>query len=513
MTLTSRQDGYGIPDNVSYFESTDFKFFQKSMIEYILTVAASMQMDFVNSNVYLIDVGFKQYVLKDPSFGGMYSLWYTSPVVFVAGNTTFTQSIPWTSFFHEMGHNFTLNTPKDYYYGGKIDGNANAIYSETMAQIFQHATVYEIINNKENYGIGEDIAADIKLSATTSIQLVRTSYENYISQGKKFTSWNDPNPSDDDTFNVFMTIAYKFFEHAENSNAGYRVPLKKMVSFLQEFNENYRAKYDQHNNTDSANSFRATFMVAALSYAFNADLRNEFRALNFPVDDEIYKELTPYLLAPPSNLTVSDVPDDNGHKLKLTWELSPDDPHGNVTSYRIFRSRSSTLTDPLPLSQFSVLDSLIFYEQRYTILIDSVSAGTIEYIDPFVPLNNVLYSYWVQATGNAGMSKRVSSYVKTKVVAVKISHEFKLGDAYPNPFNPSTTIEFTLQTPGKTTIVIYDIMGRKIRQLVTGQLSPGLHSILWDGRDDSGRAVSSGVYFALLTMGKSVAVRKMLLMK
>jgi len=89
----------------------------------------------------------------------------------------------------------------------------------------------------------------------------------------------------------------------------------------------------------------------------------------------------------------------------------------------------------------------------------------------------------------------------------------KLLPNHPNPFNPSTTIEFTNAKAGKVDLVVYDIMGRKIRELVSEQLQAGSSSVLWDGKDDSGNAVSSGVYFARLTLGKGVVVRKMLLMK
>jgi hypothetical protein len=190
-----------------------------------------------------------------------------------------------------MGHNFTINSPADYYYGGKMDGNANAIFSESMAQIFQHATAYEIINNAGTYGLSEDIIADIKQSAISSIKIVRNSYENYLSSGRNFASWNDPGTPKDETFNTFMTIAYKFFEHAENSGLEYRIPLKRMMGLLQVFNEDLRQRYDQDNNTVEASTFRATLMVTALSYAFSTDLRAEFRDLNFPISDGTYEEL------------------------------------------------------------------------------------------------------------------------------------------------------------------------------------------------------------------------------
>jgi hypothetical protein len=248
-------------------------------------------MDFVNNNVFLFEGKFEQVMLRDPSSGIMYSLWFTSPVSFGSDDYAFQGTTPWSSFMHEMGHNFTLNTPSDYYYGGKIDGNANTIYSESMAQIFQHATAYEIINNFDYYGLSEDLSADIKQSAISSITLVRNTYEDYLNAGNPFSSWNEPSTSFDETFNTFMTIAYKFFEHAENDGLGYKVPLKRMLRLLQIFNRDLEVQYDQTNNTPEAATFRSTLMVTALSYAFNKDLRSEFKSLNFPIDDQIYSEL------------------------------------------------------------------------------------------------------------------------------------------------------------------------------------------------------------------------------
>lgn len=176
---------------------------------------------------------------------GMYSLWFTSPVSFGVGDYGFQGTIQWSSFIHEMGHNnFTLNTPYNYYYGGKIDGNANAIYSESMAQIIQHATAYEIINNSDYYGLSEDLTEDIKRSVISSIKIVRNAYENYLNTGKPFSSWNDPSTPEDETFDTFMTIAYKFFEHGENDGLGYKVPLKRMLTLLQTFDQNLATQYD-----------------------------------------------------------------------------------------------------------------------------------------------------------------------------------------------------------------------------------------------------------------------------
>ncbi len=84
---------------------------------------------------------------------------------------------------------------------------------------------------------------------------------------------------------------------------------------------------------------------------------------------------------------------------------------------------------------------------------------------------------------------------------------------HPNPFNPSTTISFTLSRAGQTRLTVYDASGQKVRELASGHLSSGAHSAVWDGRDASGRPVSSGVYFSRLESGGKVSSAKMLLMK
>jgi hypothetical protein len=83
----------------------------------------------------------------------------------------------------------------------------------------------------------------------------------------------------------------------------------------------------------------------------------------------------------------------------------------------------------------------------------------------------------------------------------------------PNPFNPSTTISFTLPVPGRASLAVYDITGRKVRELLDGPLPAGAHAVAWDGKDDAGQPVSSGVYLSRLSAGNRTATGKMLLMK
>ena len=85
--------------------------------------------------------------------------------------------------------------------------------------------------------------------------------------------------------------------------------------------------------------------------------------------------------------------------------------------------------------------------------------------------------------------------------------------SYPNPFNSTTAIEFSLPETCMTNIVIYSITGQKIRTLVSDPMNAGTHSVLWNGRDNSGRDVSSGMYLTHLTAGQHTANHSLMLIK
>ena len=85
---------------------------------------------------------------------------------------------------------------------------------------------------------------------------------------------------------------------------------------------------------------------------------------------------------------------------------------------------------------------------------------------------------------------------------------------YPNPFNPETTISFSItEDSEKTELSIYNLKGQKVKTLINSQLSSGQHSVAWNGKDDSDKPVSSGVYLYQLKAGDFEKTRKMILMK
>lgn len=83
----------------------------------------------------------------------------------------------------------------------------------------------------------------------------------------------------------------------------------------------------------------------------------------------------------------------------------------------------------------------------------------------------------------------------------------------PNPFNPQTAIRFSLDSKQSVKLSVYDVNGRLVRMLVSGVKEVGTHSVTWDGRDNAGSSVSSGVYFYRLDAGKFSQTKKMVMLK
>jgi len=102
--------------------------------------------------------------------------------------------------------------------------------------------------------------------------------------------------------------------------------------------------------------------------------------------------------------------------------------------------------------------------------------------------------------------------------AAELPQVFSLSPNYPNPFNPSTTIKFQLPEKNGTATVrtvlrVYDILGRLVRTIVDEDMSPGFYTKQWDGLNDSGVGISSGVYFYSIMAGDFRQTKKMLLIK
>jgi hypothetical protein len=94
-----------------------------------------------------------------------------------------------------------------------------------------------------------------------------------------------------------------------------------------------------------------------------------------------------------------------------------------------------------------------------------------------------------------------------------MSYAFTLDQNRPNPFNPSTTVNYSLARKSQVNISIFNILGQKVVTLVNGEQEPGPHEAVWEGRDSNGHTVASGIYFYKMVAGDYVQTRKMALMR
>ena len=95
-----------------------------------------------------------------------------------------------------------------------------------------------------------------------------------------------------------------------------------------------------------------------------------------------------------------------------------------------------------------------------------------------------------------------------------IDYEFALYNAYPNPFNPTTTIEFEVPYSMNIVLNVYDISGKLVKTLVNDMKSTGKHSIVWDGTNQYGNGVANGMYIYKLISNENLSIsNKMILMK
>ena len=120
---------------------------------------------------------------------------------------------------------------------------------------------------------------------------------------------------------------------------------------------------------------------------------------------------------------------------------------------------------------------------------------------------------WTAIEGNLGY--RV--YIDGNPLAISQSnspYKMTLGEVYPNPFNPSTTIQFELNRFGPVSLSIYSINGRLVNKLINDTMHPGNYNSIWNGTNLRGNQVSSGIYIAVLQAEKSVKItRKLMLLK
>jgi M6 family metalloprotease-like protein len=193
---------------------------------------------------------------------------------------------------------------------------------------------------------------------------------------------------------------------------------------------------------------------------------------------------------PPLNLNVLE----GDAKVLLSWEIPIVEEHSATLSGFIVYRNSVAITETIEDTEYE--DTGLINETTYTYYVVAVFRDPIGKSEP---------SESIEATPTKETSENDwVSIFRTELIG-----------NYPNPFNPSTIIKFEIGN-GKfenVRVNIYNVRGQHIRTLVNGMYNAGEHSVVWNGTDDHGRTVSSGIYFYRMTTDSYASMKKMILMK
>lgn len=176
----------------------------------------------------------------------------------------------------------------------------------------------------------------------------------------------------------------------------------------------------------------------------------------------------------------------------------------NMIGYNVYRNTRDQLETAIRINPTTVTAMNTSNQTTYSYTDDYVAPGE--------------YWYWLESaemTGENEFHGPVVIKVGGENIIVAPGYEFKhrLVGAYPNPFNPSTSIQYEVAAATNVEIAIFNVKGQKVRTFNQAHNNKGTYSVNWNGLDESGKAVNSGVYFYTMTAENSSQTKKMLLMK
>ncbi len=236
--------------------------------------------------------------------------------------------------------------------------------------------------------------------------------------------------------------------------------------------------------------FRAAYGVVDNPKGFADSLKNDLYKYPAIMPAMTWKDSVPPL--PPVNLMASE----EAGRITLTWSNPPVAADGETASHFVVYRADSTALDPSDPRQIRLLTPF-----DSTGFVDSVN------VKPYVKYTYLVTSLdrlWNESDTTAKVTFTITGVGEEPILA----SDFSLEQNYPNPFNPTSTIVFTLNTGGRTTLKVYDLLGREVSTLVDDVVSAGRHSVAFNGSN-----LASGVYFYRLTSGSFSAAKKMILQK
>jgi len=193
-----------------------------------------------------------------------------------------------------------------------------------------------------------------------------------------------------------------------------------------------------------------------------------------------------------------------GDSITFTWTHSFDVDPSDHFRYTLELSIDSTfLTDVIAYGDRS--DSVLTFSTKD--MIESNYFWRVKAID------SDGLTTWGSNSGEAPWSLRFGGTAVDNEESPNLPLEFALSQNYPNPFNPETTIEYQLPRRSHISLRIFNTLGQEIRTLVNEESSEGYHQVCWDGKDNAGNKVGSGIYLYQLQADNFIAVKKMILLE
>lgn len=237
--------------------------------------------------------------------------------------------------------------------------------------------------------------------------------------------------------------------------------------------------------TGSAGEYRYLIFEAQSAYG-NKIYIDDVRIF---YDEPLPVELSAFFV----NLSISNLP-------LLTWITQTET---NMAGFRLYRGLSNDLSQAELLSAF-IAGSNTTQQQSYV------------YHDT-EPYYNATYYYWLESADLDGSSEFFGpvsialdfTYVNPPTIPLVT----ELSSVYPNPFNPETTISYTVAKRSEVQLSIYNVKGQLVRRLVQDFRNPGHYRVNWNGRDEQSRLCGSGSYQIVMRVGTDVFTRKALLLK
>lgn len=186
-----------------------------------------------------------------------------------------------------------------------------------------------------------------------------------------------------------------------------------------------------------------------------------------------------------------------------TWFTSNTQPTGSLSAYlgeNKLRSGRTQLQIP-----FDVGFGYDTVPIKVELLSNNILLGTFDVVLSFADKPG--------STISSKVGESASNVAVAGESSTKIPEAFALRQNYPNPFNPTTIIQFDLPAASHVSLKLFNLLGQEVRTLFNGEKNAGYHQVIWDGKNEQGITVPTGIYIYRIATGSIVQTRKMMLVR